>query len=174
MTDLETNFLHSGVCIAWLWQCLQWAMAISIPWPRLEGLNSQEPYKYWGTHLWLIVIVTHNFRMFQIMFLVVGLAMFTTVIPEAMVLVRNLSRCINARSVFLVKMAFAKSDPDNVVEVLMWTVDKNLQQFCAIFQLSKLFLYCWSLLLPYLQWSDDHSCTNFGNFLIENSNLIFA
>ena len=27
------------------------------------------------------------FRMFQIMFLVVGLAMFTTVIPEAMVLV---------------------------------------------------------------------------------------
>ena len=41
MTDLETNSLHSGVYIAWLWQCLQWAMAISIPWPRLEGLNSQ-------------------------------------------------------------------------------------------------------------------------------------
>ena len=59
--------------------------------------------KYWGTHLWLIVIVTHNFRMFQIMFLVVGLAMFTTVIPEAMVLVRSFSRCINARYVFLVK-----------------------------------------------------------------------
>ena len=53
------------------------------------------------------------------MFLVVGLAMFTTVIPEAMVLVRSLLKCINARSVFLVKMAFAKSDPDNVVEVLM-------------------------------------------------------
>ena len=103
MTDLETNSLHSGVYIAWLWQCLQWAMAISIPWPRLEGLNSQGPYKYWGIHLWLIVIVTHNFRMFQIMFLVVGLAMFTTVIPEAMVLVRSLSRCINAIYVFLVK-----------------------------------------------------------------------
>ena len=56
----------------------------------------------------LIVIVTDNFRMFQIMFLVVGLAMFTTVIPEAMVLVRSLSRCINAISVFLAKMAFAK------------------------------------------------------------------
>ena len=174
MTDLETNFLHSGVYIAWLWQCLQWAMAISIPWPRLEGLNSQELYKYWRTLLWLIVIVTDNCRMFQIMFLVVGLAMFTTVIPEAMVLVRSLSRCINARSVFLVKMAFSKSDPDNVVEVLMWTVDKNLQQFCAIFQLSKLSLGCWSLLLSYLQWSDDHSCTNFDNFLIENSNLVFA
>ena len=67
----------------------------------------------------MIVFVTDNFRMFQIMFLVVGLAMFTTVIPEAMVLVRSLLRCINARSVFLVKMAFAESDPDNVVEVLM-------------------------------------------------------
>ena len=174
MTDLETNSLHSGVYIAWLWQCLQWAMAISIPWPRLEGLNSQGPYKYWGIHLWLIVIVTHNFRMFQIMFLVVGLAMFTTVIPEAMVLVRSLSKCINARSVYLVKMTFAESDPDNVVEVLMWTVDKNLQQFCAIFQLSKLFLCCWSLLLPHLQWSDDHSCTNFGKFLIKHFQLNFC
>ena len=63
----------------------------------------------------MIVILTDNFRMFQIMFLVVGLAMFTTVIPEAMVLVSCLSRCMNARSVFLVKMAFAESDPDNVV-----------------------------------------------------------
>ena len=103
MTDLETNILHSGVYIAWLWQCLQWAMAISILWPRLEGLNFQEPYKYWRTHLWLVVFVTGNFRMFQIMFLVVGLAMFTTVIPEAMVLVRSFSRCINARYVCLVK-----------------------------------------------------------------------
>ena len=67
----------------------------------------------------MIVILTDNFRMFQIMFLVVGLAMFTTVIPEAMVLVRSFSRCINARSVFLVKMTVAESDPDNFVEVLM-------------------------------------------------------
>ena len=56
----------------------------------------------------------------------------------------------------------------------MWTVDKNLQQFCAIFQLSKLFLCCWSLLLPHLQWSDDHSCTNFGKFLIKHFQLNFC
>ena len=66
------------------------------------------------------------------MFLVVGLAMFTTVIPEAMVLVRSLSRNSHARSVFLVNMAFAKSDPDKVVEVLMTKTCSNFSAYKAL------------------------------------------
>ena len=168
MTDLETNSLHSGVYIAWLWQCLQWAMAISIPWPRLEGLNSQilgDP----------LMIDCYCYSQFQ--------DVPNHVLGGRPCHVHHCDPRSHGPGEELFKMyqmldmcfwSRIRSDPDNVVEVLMWTVDKNLQQFCAIFQLSKLFLCCWSLLLPHLQWSDDHSCTNFGKFLIKHFQLNFC